>query len=168
MSCREPFTRTELFDCLTDTYRCFLTGSCPTRSPADMAGMIFTGVCELVPMELTCISLTLVDKMIHLRSQSQPPEVSVFCAELLRVLFQDMDLMSQLVSPTLFSCRVKNNTLIYCIDVTVVSKGPTIPQVHQFQNEDQIISHLAAKSVSTCAVYHLHKSVSSLLQNRLS
>ncbi|XP_018548178.1 protein Lines homolog 1 isoform X1 [Lates calcarifer] len=126
VSCREPFTRTELFDCLTDTYRCFLTGSCPTRSPADMAGMIFTGVCELVPMELTCISLTLVDKMIHLRSQSQPPEVSVFCAELLRVLFQDMDLMSQLV--------------------------------HQFQNEDQIISHLAAKSVSTCAVYHLHKS----------
>ncbi|GLD55642.1 protein Lines homolog 1 isoform X1, partial [Lates japonicus] len=126
VSCREPFTRTELFDCLTDTYRCFLTGSCPTRSPADVAGMIFTGVCELVPMELTCISVTLVDKMIHLMSKSPPPEVSVFCAELLRVLFQDMDLMSQLV--------------------------------HQFQTEDQIISHLAAKSVSTCAVYHLHKS----------
>uniref|UniRef100_UPI0037E99315 protein Lines homolog 1 isoform X2 n=1 Tax=Semicossyphus pulcher TaxID=241346 RepID=UPI0037E99315 len=44
----------------------------------------------------------------------------------MRVMFQDMDLMSQLV--------------------------------HQFQSEDQIISHLAAKSVSACVLYYLQTS----------
>ncbi|XP_039975945.1 protein Lines homolog 1 isoform X2 [Xiphias gladius] len=141
-SCRERPSVTECFDCLTDAYRCFLMGSCPSQDAADVAGVIFSGVCGLVPgenrecapaedchensWELTCISVTLVEKMTCLISQSQPPEVTAYCAEILGVLFQDMDLISQLV--------------------------------RQFQTEDQIISHLAAKSVSTCVVYHLHKS----------
>ena len=116
-TCTQYFTMTEHFDFLTDAYRCFLTGSCPSRSSADVAGVIFFGVCGLVPgetaecapsecckvnsLELTCISLTLVEKMSCLVSQSQPPEVTAFCGEILSVLFQDMDLMSKLVSPTL-------------------------------------------------------------------
>lgn len=38
---------------------------------------------------------------------------------------------------------------------------PSVPQVHCFQDEDQILSHLAAKSVSACVLYLLHQSVSS-------
>lgn len=109
--CREGSTIGERFDCLTDVYRCFLTGSCPSQSAADVAGVIFSGVCALVPGEdrecvpaeytvaLTCSSLTLVEKMTSsLTSQSQPPEITSYCTEILRMLFQDMDLMSQLVS----------------------------------------------------------------------
>ncbi|XP_026148770.1 protein Lines homolog 1 isoform X2 [Mastacembelus armatus] len=139
-SCRERPTTRGHFDCLTDAYRCFLKGSCPSESAADVAGMIYSGVCgvvhgedrERVPaeychessVELTCISVTLVEKMsCSLTSQSHPPEVRLYYEETLRMLFQDMDLMSQLV--------------------------------HRFQSEDQIISHLAAKSVSVCIWNHL-------------
>ncbi|XP_044045509.1 protein Lines homolog 1 isoform X2 [Siniperca chuatsi] len=135
-------TLRERFDCLTAAYRCFLTGSCPSQSAADVAGVIFSGVCGLVPGEnrecapveycrdnsvkLTCISVTLVEKITSsLTSQSLPPAVALYCVEILRVLFEDMDLMSQLV--------------------------------HQFQAKDQIISHLAAKCVSMRVFYHLHK-----------
>ncbi|XP_071346103.1 protein Lines homolog 1 [Trachinotus anak] len=133
--------RPERFHCLTDVYRCFLMGSCPRQSAADLAGVIFSGLCGLEPgesregapaaccheggVELSCISLTLVERM-SLVGQRRPPEVSLYCGDILRLLFEDMDLMSQLV--------------------------------HQFQSEEQIISHLAAKSASSCVVYHLLKS----------
>nr|XP_020442473.1 protein Lines homolog 1 isoform X2 [Monopterus albus] len=143
MNCRERYAVIELFDCITDAYRCFLNGSRPSQSAADVASLIYLGVCGVVAGEdrvsvsskychqntgeLTCISVTLVEKIISsLMSQSQPAEVVSYCVEVLRVLFQDTDLMSQLV--------------------------------RLFQNEDQMISHLAAKSVSTCVFYRLHKS----------
>ncbi|XP_044191111.1 protein Lines homolog 1 isoform X2 [Thunnus albacares] len=129
---------TARFDCLTDAYRCFLSGSCPSERAADLACVIFAEMCGRVAgedrgyyhdksVELTCISLTLVEKITSsLTAESLTPEVTSYCVEILRVLFQDMDLMSQLV--------------------------------HQFQAEDQTISHLAAKSVSTHVLYDLHKS----------
>ncbi|KAM9366655.1 protein Lines homolog 1 [Symphorus nematophorus] len=129
----------ERFDRLTDVYRCLQTGSCPRQSAAEVAGLIFSGVCGGFPgedrdychdnsVQLIYISVTLVEKITSsLKSQhSLPPAVSSYCLDILRVLFQDMDLMSQLV--------------------------------HQFQAEDQITSHLAAKSVSTCVFYHLLQS----------
>ncbi|KAM7406691.1 hypothetical protein PAMP_001048 [Pampus punctatissimus] len=134
-SCRDV---TELFDCLTDAYRCIQSGSCPNQRTADLACVIFAGVCGRVAgmdrdylheksVELSCISLTLVEKMTSsLTVHSLTPEVTSYFVEILRLLFQDMDLMSQLV--------------------------------HHFHIEDQIISHLAAKSVSTCVFYDLHKS----------
>ncbi|CAK6975857.1 protein Lines homolog 1 [Scomber scombrus] len=125
-------------DCLTAAYRCFQSGSCPSQCVADLASVIFAGVCGRLTgddredcydksVELTCISLTLVKKMISsLTAQSLTPQVTLYCVEILRVLFEEMDLMSQLV--------------------------------HQFQAEEQIISHLTAKSVSTYVFYELHKS----------
>ncbi|XP_068587103.1 protein Lines homolog 1 isoform X2 [Cebidichthys violaceus] len=135
-------TMRERFDRLTDAYRCFLTGSCPSQRAADVAGLILSGVCGLVPedrarslaehchgssVELTCLSLTLVERITsRLTSRSLSPAVTLYCVEMLAVLFQDLDLMSHLI--------------------------------HQFQTEDQIISHLAAKTVSTCVFYQLHQS----------
>ncbi|KAK2853356.1 hypothetical protein Q5P01_006017 [Channa striata] len=60
-----------------------------------------------------------------LTSEGKPPGVRVYFTDILRVLFQDMELMSQLV--------------------------------HWLQVEDQILSHLAAKTVSTSVCYHLCK-----------
>ncbi|XP_029284603.1 protein Lines homolog 1 [Cottoperca gobio] len=143
VSCRASSTRRESFDCLTEVYTCFLKGSCPSQRAADVACVIFSGVCGLVPGEdrestpsddfrdtsvvLTCISVTLVDRIVSsLTSRSLSPAVTLYCVDILTVLFQDMDLMSQLIQ--------------------------------QFQAEDQIISHLAAKSVSVCVFYQLLKS----------
>ncbi|XP_074480731.1 protein Lines homolog 1 isoform X2 [Sebastes fasciatus] len=135
---RDRSTRRERFDCLTDAYRCFLMGSCPSRSAADLACVILSGVCGPVPgeeedreyassVELSCISVTLVDKMTStLTSRSLSPAVTSYCVDILTVLFQDMDLMSQLIL--------------------------------LFQTEDQIISHLAAKTLSTCVFYQLYRS----------
>ncbi|XP_075947032.1 protein Lines homolog 1 isoform X3 [Anarhichas minor] len=141
-SSRDRSTMRERFDCLTDAYRCFLTGSCPSQRAVDVAGLILSGVCGLVPedgalslsahchdssVELTCLSLTLVERITsRLTSRSLSPAVTLYCVEILVVLFQDLDLMSHLI--------------------------------HQFQTEDQIISHLAAKTVSTCVFYQLHQS----------
>lgn len=164
-SCRERPTST----CLTDVYRCFQTGSCPSHSAAEAADEIFSmilpgedGQCAPAGYyhdnrsELTYISLTLVEKIISsLTSRSLPPPVALYCADIQRILFQDMDLMSQLVSAPLSSCSVKNSSYI-----SMTLKKPSTPQVCQFHAEDQIISHLAAKSVSAWVFYHLLQSVS--------
>ncbi|TMS13461.1 Protein Lines-like protein 1 [Larimichthys crocea] len=126
-----------LFDRLTGVYRCVQTGSRPGQSAADVAAVVFSSVCVRAAaaaaadchdnsVELTYIGVTLVEKITSsLTSRSLPAAVTSYCTEILRVLFQDLDLMAHLV--------------------------------HQFQAEDQIISHLAAKTVSTCVLYHLHE-----------
>uniref|UniRef100_A0A3Q1GV57 Lines homolog 1 n=1 Tax=Acanthochromis polyacanthus TaxID=80966 RepID=A0A3Q1GV57_9TELE len=117
------------FKCLTDAYRCFLSGSRPDRSAADVAAVMFGGLCGLVPVqlreercteaEMICISVTLLEKITSsLTAQSLPVQLTLYSEEVLRVLFGDMNLMEQLVSVT------------YC------------------SAEDQIISHLAAKCAS--------------------
>ncbi|XP_071387546.1 protein Lines homolog 1 [Centroberyx affinis] len=135
-------TRNHL-DSVTEAYRCLVRGSCPSQSAGDLASVIVSAVCgpslvqerDCQPKEssgseyesrvdLTCITLTLVEKIpSSLMSQSMPPEVSLYFMEILRVLFQEGDFMSKLV--------------------------------HQFQAEDQLISHLAAKSLSTYTFYEL-------------
>ncbi|XP_078113879.1 protein Lines homolog 1 isoform X2 [Sander vitreus] len=136
-SCRDLSTMRERFDCLTEAYTCFLMGTCPSQC---VACVIFCGLVsgedrERAPSEnrrvnsaeLSCISMTLVEKITsNLTSGSLSPAVTLHCVEMLKVLFQDMDLMSLLMQ--------------------------------QFQAEDQIISHLAAKTVSTWVLYQLHKS----------
>ncbi|XP_035017638.1 protein Lines homolog 1 isoform X2 [Hippoglossus stenolepis] len=134
----------ERFDCLTHVYRCFLSGSRPSLSAADVAGVVCGGGASRgedrarVPAEerghdnsvdVTCISVSLVEMMTCLVSQRQPEpaaELTQYCVDTLTLLLQDMDLMTQLV--------------------------------HHFQSEDQIVSHLAAKCASTCVVYQLLKS----------
>lgn len=106
----ERRTVTERFDRLTDVYKCLQTGSSPSRSAAEVAHVMFSGVCGLPDedregfcressMELTYISVTLTGKITSsVMAQSLLPEVASYFVEILRVLFQDMDLMSQLVS----------------------------------------------------------------------
>ena len=108
----------ERFDCLTDAYRSLQTSSCPRQSAAELAGVIFSGARGALPgedrehchdnsVELTYISVTLVEKITSslTSQQSLPPAVASFCLDILRVLFQDMDLMSLLVSvPLSKSC----------------------------------------------------------------
>uniref|UniRef100_A0A3P8RJL7 Lines homolog 1 n=1 Tax=Amphiprion percula TaxID=161767 RepID=A0A3P8RJL7_AMPPE len=126
----------EPFKCLTDAYRCFLSGSRPDRSAADVAAVMFGGLRGLVPVqlreelcseaEMICISVTLLEKITSsLTAQSLPIQLTLYSEEVLRVLFGDMNLMEQLV--------------------------------HHFQAEDQIISHLAAKCASACVFFHLQK-----------
>ncbi|XP_028441433.1 protein Lines homolog 1 isoform X2 [Perca flavescens] len=136
-SCRDLSTMRERFDCLTEAYTCFLMGTCPSQC---VACVIFSGLVpgedrECAPSEnrrvnraeLSYISVTLVEKITsNLTSRSLSPAVTLYCVEMLTVLFQDMDLMSLLMQ--------------------------------HFQAEDQIISHLAAKTVSTWVLYQLHKS----------
>lgn len=115
----ERRTVTERFDRLTDVYKCLQTGSSPSRSAAEVARVMFSGVCGLPDedregfcrdssMELTYISVTLTGKITSsVMAQSLLPEVASYFVEILRVLFQDMDLMSQLVSalhPSPSSC----------------------------------------------------------------
>ncbi|XP_047187492.1 protein Lines homolog 1 isoform X2 [Scophthalmus maximus] len=145
----------ERFDRLTHAYRCFLAGSCPSQSAAEVAGVVFSGVrgpaelpghdsacaragarCREGSAELTCVSVTLVGIVTSLTSEGQPAELVRYCRDTLAVLFQDLDLMTQLV--------------------------------HHFQTEDQIISHLAAKSVSTYVVHHLLESICTNFQATVS
>ncbi|XP_053283325.1 protein Lines homolog 1 isoform X2 [Pleuronectes platessa] len=134
----------ERFDCLTHVYRCFVSGSLPSLSPAGVAGVVCGGGASRgedrarVPAEerghdnsvdVTCISVSLVEMMTCLASPRQPEpaaELTQYCVDTLTLLLQDMDLMTQLV--------------------------------HHFKSEDQIVSHLAAKCASTCVVYQLLKS----------
>lgn len=114
-SCQDQSIRTGLFNCLTETYRCFLAGECPEQSAADMASMIYFGFRGLVPgkegsppedrneniAERTCIFLSFVERISSsLTSEALPPDVTFYCVEVLKVLFEDMDLMPHLVSAT--------------------------------------------------------------------
>lgn len=103
-------TAKDRLDQLTDVYKCLQTGSCSGRSSAEMARVIFSVVCELPDgdghgschdssMELTYIGVTVVGKIAsYLTTQSLQAEVASYFVELLKVLFEDMDLMSPLVS----------------------------------------------------------------------
>ncbi|KAF7654168.1 hypothetical protein LDENG_00073200 [Lucifuga dentata] len=96
---------------------------------ADAAALICSVLCAETEdrsrvSELTCVTLTLVDKitstpMVH----GAPPHLRRYTGEISRLLFQHMDLMSTLVC--------------------------------QFEAEERIISHLAAKAASSYVFYHL-------------
>ncbi|XP_008403169.1 protein Lines homolog 1 [Poecilia reticulata] len=118
---------------LSHCYRALLGGICPKLSGAEVARLLFSGVCGQVPgrdthegaeaaWELIAFSLTLLRKICcGLSAQSLDGAVRGPWRDILSLLFDPMDLMSQLV-------------------------------LH-FQSEDQVISHLAAKSASVCVLY---------------
>ncbi|XP_072237217.1 protein Lines homolog 1 [Leuresthes tenuis] len=99
----------ELFNCLTDTYTCLLRGSFPKHSTAYVASVIVSVLrgpvpdrdeeqCSEAQWELPCIGVTVVRRMLcGVASQSLSAEVVSGWVEILRVLFDDMDLMSLLV-----------------------------------------------------------------------
>ncbi|XP_074522784.1 protein Lines homolog 1 [Halichoeres trimaculatus] len=127
-------------DGLAHVYRCFVTGSSPNGTPAQLADSILSRVRgQALAYDKDCchdnsvacfslhISLSLMGRITcSLTSQSFNPAMTSYSEEVMRVLFEDMDLMSHLI--------------------------------HHFQSEDQVISHLAAKTVSACVFYFLQTS----------
>ncbi|XP_030232432.1 protein Lines homolog 1 isoform X1 [Gadus morhua] len=136
-------------ECITDAYTCLLNGSPPNQIASDLVTNICAVLCRNVTLqddsclcawsntakcshvnmtELTCITLTLVDKIhVDLMSQTMRPETTLYLSQIQQV-FQEANVMSRLV--------------------------------HRFHTDDQMISHLAAKCVSSYVSYQLHTSVS--------
>lgn len=118
MSCKDDLsTMAGLFNCLTGAYRCFLAGSCPPQNAADVASVIYSGFCGPVhgkgregspseycgenSAELTCMCMSFLGRVSsNLTSQRLHPDVRFYYAEVLKVLLEDMDLITHLVSAT--------------------------------------------------------------------
>uniref|UniRef100_A0A1A7X3F4 Lines homolog n=1 Tax=Iconisemion striatum TaxID=60296 RepID=A0A1A7X3F4_9TELE len=121
----------QLFQSLSHVYRGFLRGTCPRLMGGNVVRVIMCGVCgreqEEASWELSCSSMTLLEKISSgVLLHKLPTDVSAGWEEVLGMLFEDTDLMSQLVQ--------------------------------QLHAEDQLVSHLAAKTVSRCVFYLLKKS----------
>ncbi|XP_070762913.1 protein Lines homolog 1 [Enoplosus armatus] len=134
-------TASERSGCLADAYRCLLAGSLPSQSPRDVAGAIISGVRGPVPGEGR-------GPAEHRRGDSSELSgISVTLAEKIA-----SGLTSQSLPPAVAA---------YCVEVlTVLLRDLDLMSqlVRHFQDEDQVISHLAAKSVSACVFYQLQKS----------
>uniref|UniRef100_A0AAQ4RFU8 Lines homolog 1 n=1 Tax=Gasterosteus aculeatus aculeatus TaxID=481459 RepID=A0AAQ4RFU8_GASAC len=120
---RDQSTTRERLDRLTDAYRSLLMGSCPSQSAADVALLVCSAVRGLVPdhrarspagicndscVDVTCLSLTLLEKITsNLTSRSLSPAVTWYCEDVLAQSFQHLSLMSHLVSPPLSSDCLK-------------------------------------------------------------
>ncbi|TNN75309.1 Protein Lines 1 [Liparis tanakae] len=135
---REASSR-EPLDSLADVYRCFQRGSCPGQSAADAARLISSGVCGLVPGEDGA------------RSPSAR-SVELSCLALSLVERITSSLASGSLSPAAASYYVE------VLEVLFQDMGLMSHLMDHFQAEDQIISHLAAKTVSTCVCYQLQQS----------
>lgn len=96
----EPCVYTESFSRLAEVYQCIETASKPDCSPADVAGRIFPQVCGGESAELTRIGVTVVGKIASCvtAQSSLLPDVASYFTEVLKVLFDDMNVMSHLVS----------------------------------------------------------------------
>uniref|UniRef100_A0A3Q3XCR5 Uncharacterized protein n=1 Tax=Mola mola TaxID=94237 RepID=A0A3Q3XCR5_MOLML len=105
--CADQRPVAERFDLLTEVFRCLQAGSCPVRSTAEVSAVVLSCVCGLpsAPVgysrgsseELTCIGLTTVGKIAStFTEQNLSLEVSLYFEEALRLLFEEMDLMSHL------------------------------------------------------------------------
>ncbi|XP_037835929.1 protein Lines homolog 1 isoform X2 [Kryptolebias marmoratus] len=93
----------ELLRVLTDVYRGFLSGFCPEPNPRDVAVLIQSAVCGRVPgedtrWELTSVGVSLVRKLSwSLVLQNLPAESADSWEQVLKVLLEDLGLMSELV-----------------------------------------------------------------------
>lgn len=98
----EPCVHTDSFSLLAEVYRCVETASKPRGSPAEVARWMQPQVCGSGSADLTRIGLTVVGKIASCvtAQSSLLPEVASYFTELLKVLFDDMKLMSHLVSGT--------------------------------------------------------------------
>lgn len=156
------------FEQLSQVYRCLQSGSRPRISAAALASLLMEGACEVSrddggpagSPELAGLSMTLLRRITSsLTARSLPPVLASYLVETLKILVDEMDLMSHLVSRPL---QMLSEAMLS------VHQDPFASfQVRHFQASDQILSHLAVKTVSTYNIYHLHESVSpqmSLLQ----
>ncbi|KAM6942766.1 protein Lines homolog 1 [Xenentodon cancila] len=90
-------------DQLARAYACFKDGSVPTQSSVHVASAVFSCVSGQVPLgdtwELTCLSLSLVKNIsCGLLSHRVSADALLSWTETLRLLLEDMDLMSPLVA----------------------------------------------------------------------
>ncbi|XP_034385453.1 protein Lines homolog 1 isoform X2 [Cyclopterus lumpus] len=133
----------EPLEALTDASRCFLGGSCPSQRAADVACLISSGVRGLVPGE---------DRARSPSENCHDSSVELTCLALTLVERITSSLPSRSLSPA---------ATRYCVEVLELLFQDMDLMAHlidRFQAEDQIISHLAAKTVSTCVVHQLQQS----------
>ncbi|XP_020487201.1 protein Lines homolog 1 isoform X2 [Labrus bergylta] len=124
---------------LTQVYRCLLTGRCPDWTAAEVADVVCSAVCGPVPGGED-------------RERCHDNSVALSCMSVSLVDKIASCLTSRSVSPAVTS---------YCEEVLrlLLGDGDLMSQlVHLFQSKDLIVSHLAAKSVSTCVFYSLQTS----------
>lgn len=143
---------TEILSRLAAVYRCVETASKPRGSPVDVARWMFPLVCGGEGAELTRISVTVVGKIASCVTAERssrllhfPPEVASYFTELLKMLFDDLNLMSHLVSD-LHGAPVRWQMLsmlsMYFMYFTYSTRCPTLtmrikfchiwlPRVHQ-------------------------------------
>uniref|UniRef100_UPI003AAC4CCB protein Lines homolog 1 n=1 Tax=Centroberyx gerrardi TaxID=166262 RepID=UPI003AAC4CCB len=135
------------FDSVTEAYRCLLRGSCLSQSAGDVASVIVSAVCGLSPVqERDCSHLCQPKESSDSEYESR---VDLTCITLTLVEKISSSLMSQSMPP---------EVSLYFMEVLRVlfQEGDFMSKlVHQFQAEDQLISHLAAKTVSTYTFYEL-------------
>lgn len=147
------------FEQLCHAYRCLQTGSCPGVSAGALASLACARLSEGGAagaggsLEVTGLSLTLVRKVSSsLMAGSLPPEAASYFEETLKILSDDLGLMSHLVRAAL---------QMWTGAPAALSLHLLCPlQVGHFKASDQVLLHLAVKSVSTCVTYHLHHHVS--------
>ncbi|XP_076012393.1 protein Lines homolog 1 isoform X2 [Genypterus blacodes] len=128
------------FESISDLSRCLLRGSRPGRSAGDAAALICSALCAETAdgdgdedragsrvSDLTCVTLTLVDRLVSVQTElGASSQLCSYAEEVTVLLHQHTDLLSKMVQ--------------------------------QFQAEDQIVSHLAAKSVSSYIFHQLQTS----------
>ncbi|XP_061731606.1 protein Lines homolog 1 isoform X2 [Nerophis ophidion] len=101
------FTASELQDSLSEVYECSFHATLPRHGAVNLAGLIVRGVRAQEEhdgggnvVELTCISLTVLGRVVTMTT-APTPEVASFYRLALKVLFEDMDAMSLLGSVSL-------------------------------------------------------------------
>ncbi|XP_038162751.1 protein Lines homolog 1 [Cyprinodon tularosa] len=126
-----PSTK-ELFSCLTDCHQSLLTGSSPKLSDHEVGRLIFCGVCGQDPGGDT-----------QEGAESSRWELTCLSLTLLKKI----------------CCSVSDRSLHADILSLLLGHMDLMPQlVRLFQEEDQVISHLAAQSASVCVLYLLETS----------
>ncbi|KAM8894270.1 protein Lines homolog 1 isoform 3-T3 [Spinachia spinachia] len=136
----ESTTRAHL-DRLNDAYRSLLIGACPSQSAADVALLISSAVRGL-----------LTDHKPRSPGICNGSWVDVTCLSLT---------LLQRITSNLTSRSLSSPVTWYCEDILTLSFRRQALMSHiidLFQNEDQVVSHLAAKAVSACVFHQLHQS----------
>ncbi|XP_061613686.1 protein Lines homolog 1 isoform X1 [Phyllopteryx taeniolatus] len=123
-----------LMDVLCEVYECSVNATRPSRTPAEVARAIVSGVRAHETAgphgnetDASCLALTLIGRMVaRATAPAAHGRVAGFYRDAVEVLLQDLDVVSQMVAK--FGC------------------------------EEQMVSHLAAKSASACVLYRLQVS----------
>ncbi|KAK5916027.1 hypothetical protein CesoFtcFv8_001566 [Champsocephalus esox] len=139
---KEPGPVRERRACLTEAYTCLRRGSCPSQRAHDVASAIFVGVCGGVSSG---------DRESCPPENHSDPTVELSCIS--------MSLLEKISSALMSGSLPPAATLYHAEVLTGLQDMDLMLQlILHFQSNDQIISYLAAKSVSTCVFYQLHTS----------